>query len=184
MKFSRSDYNGRIIDLENKIPQDEPVMLLRGQDALAPRLVMNWASELLLNGGDPQLAEQAFQCARDMLEWQKTHVVKTPDSYKESGKMFYIREEINKIVGLIENNQQFPVSKLNMLVYQYCGREDMFHLLMPTDIKESSRSKDISQLTYDDFNISEDEAIHLFDCKLVVYITQSGRGRVLLNKLK
>lgn len=32
MKFSREDYNKRIIDLAGLIPKDEPVFLLRAQD--------------------------------------------------------------------------------------------------------------------------------------------------------
>jgi len=35
MKFTREDYNRRIVDLENRIPENEPVFLLRGQDKFA-----------------------------------------------------------------------------------------------------------------------------------------------------
>ena len=36
MRHARPDYN-RFQDPENLIPQDEPVLLLRGQDKLAPK---------------------------------------------------------------------------------------------------------------------------------------------------
>lgn len=35
MKHFRDDYQRRIVDLENKIPDDEPVCLLRAQDEYA-----------------------------------------------------------------------------------------------------------------------------------------------------
>lgn len=71
MKHARSDYNGRIVDLENKIPIEEPVFLLRGQDKLAPKLLLMWAMELRLQGGDPSMAEEAERHAQLMIEWQK-----------------------------------------------------------------------------------------------------------------
>ena len=54
MKHARNDYNGRIVDLQNKIPEDEPVFLLRAQDKLAPELLLQWAMKLRLLGGDPK----------------------------------------------------------------------------------------------------------------------------------
>jgi len=47
MKHAREDYN-RIQDPDEKIPDNEPVFLLRGQDVLAPNLlrevVVKWLS--------------------------------------------------------------------------------------------------------------------------------------------
>ncbi len=42
MRHARKDYN-RIQDPENKIPDDEPVFLLRGQDPLAADTVRGYA---------------------------------------------------------------------------------------------------------------------------------------------
>jgi len=56
MIHAREDYN-RIQDPENKIPKNEPVFLLRGQDKFDPELLLRWASKLRLNGGDPIMAE-------------------------------------------------------------------------------------------------------------------------------
>lgn len=42
MLHSRSDYQSRIQDSENKIPADEPVFLIRGQDLFGARLVREW----------------------------------------------------------------------------------------------------------------------------------------------
>ncbi len=78
MKHAREDYN-RIQDPENLIPEDEPVFLLRGQDALAPKLLLNWAANLRLVGGDPAMAKLVENQAQAMLEWQKNVKVKNPD---------------------------------------------------------------------------------------------------------
>lgn len=42
MKHAREDYD-RIQDPDNKIPEDEPVFLLRAQDKTAPAVVAYWA---------------------------------------------------------------------------------------------------------------------------------------------
>ncbi len=78
MKHAREDYN-RIHDPWGKIPEDEPVFLLRGQDELAPGILIRWAEELLGRGGDPKMAEMVSQHANEMLEWQRTHISKLPD---------------------------------------------------------------------------------------------------------
>lgn len=60
----------RIQDPENKIPEDEPVFLLRGKDPLAPELLLNWATRLRLAGGDPTMARMVEDHAQSMLVWQ------------------------------------------------------------------------------------------------------------------
>lgn len=78
MKHARESYN-RIQDPENKIPEDEPVFLLRAQDKLAPGIVEAWAENLLDCGGDQVLANMAFKHAQLMREWQREHGCKLPD---------------------------------------------------------------------------------------------------------
>lgn len=78
MKHAREDYN-RIQDPLGLIPEDEPVFLLRGQDVFAPKLLRNWAHELLGRGGDAKMAEMVMQHATDMEEWQRTEKGKIPD---------------------------------------------------------------------------------------------------------
>lgn len=78
MKHSRKDYN-RIQDPEGKIPEDEPVFLLRAQDEIAPIIVMQWAMLYEQNNGDKKLVELAKNQARDMLEWQIVHGYKKAD---------------------------------------------------------------------------------------------------------
>lgn len=47
MIHARSDYQARIQDSANKIPDDEPVFLLRAQDATAAATIRYWAKENL-----------------------------------------------------------------------------------------------------------------------------------------
>jgi hypothetical protein len=78
MKFTREDYNKRIIDTAGKIPQDEPVFLLRAQDVHAPATLRYYAT-LLEEAGDIEMAEELKVHARSMLVWQKSVRVHNPD---------------------------------------------------------------------------------------------------------
>lgn len=77
MKHARSDYD-RIQDPLGKIPEDEPVFLLRGQDQFAPTLLLAWATMLRLKSGDITMARMVEDHAQKMIEWQKNKV-KIPD---------------------------------------------------------------------------------------------------------
>ncbi len=68
MKHARTDYN-RIVDTENKIPEDEPVFLLRAQDVSAAATVRHWADLNDAGGGDPVLSELARNQAVAMDAW-------------------------------------------------------------------------------------------------------------------
>lgn len=68
MKHAREDYN-RIQDPENKIPHDEPVFLIRGQDMVSGDAVRAWAYLNEKAGGDATLTESARQQAALMDEW-------------------------------------------------------------------------------------------------------------------
>ena len=78
MKFTREDYNKRIIDKEGKIPEDEPVFLLRAQDVHAPSTLRHYA-KLLEESGDREMAEELRSHARAMVVWQKSVRVHKPD---------------------------------------------------------------------------------------------------------
>jgi hypothetical protein len=78
MKFTREDYNRRIKDLDSRIPEDEPVFLLRAQDKYAPDTLRFYAN-LLKEDGNTEMAEELFAHARNMLVWQKSVRVKKPD---------------------------------------------------------------------------------------------------------
>lgn len=78
MRFTRDDYNRRIIDTEGRIPEDEPVFLLRAQDKHAPDTLRFYA-KLLKEDGNTNMAEELLAHARAMLVWQKSVKVKKPD---------------------------------------------------------------------------------------------------------
>lgn len=69
MKHARKDYD-RIQDPSGKIPEDEPVFLLRGQDMFAPALLLRWAAEVRLHRGDHEMARMVEDHAQKMIEWQ------------------------------------------------------------------------------------------------------------------
>lgn len=79
MKHARPDYD-RIQDPANKIPADEPVFLLRGQDKAAPAAVRAYANALEALGGDPVLVLLSHQQADAMELWQSTVRSKVADS--------------------------------------------------------------------------------------------------------
>lgn len=78
MKHARDDYN-RIQDPENKIPEDEPVFLLRGQDIHAPDALRMYANSVERNGGDPEVVQRTRDQAVLMCQWQINHKRKSPD---------------------------------------------------------------------------------------------------------
>jgi hypothetical protein len=78
MKFTRNDYNERIIDKAGKIPEDEPVFLLRAQDIHSHSTLRFYAS-LLEESGDIEMAEELRAHARAMIVWQKSVRVHKPD---------------------------------------------------------------------------------------------------------
>lgn len=79
MKHARSDYNERIQDSANLIPDDEPVFVIRGQDAAAPGTVEAWANFAEHCGASPEIVAMARQHAAVMREWQLKHGRHVPD---------------------------------------------------------------------------------------------------------
>jgi hypothetical protein len=79
MKHARADYQERIVDLAGKIPEGEPVLLLRGQDVAAPFALRAYAGQAALEGADDDLVGKVLDHADAMEEWQRTHTSKTPD---------------------------------------------------------------------------------------------------------
>lgn len=70
MLHARKDYN-RIQDPENKIPEDEPVFLLRAQDQVAAEVVRYWAYLHEQKGGADDIAILAINQSRLMDKWPK-----------------------------------------------------------------------------------------------------------------
>lgn len=67
MKYGREDYEGE--GAEKKIPDEEPVFLLRGQDQCSAAAVRYWAALNELHGGDPEASRRAREQAELMELW-------------------------------------------------------------------------------------------------------------------
>jgi hypothetical protein len=86
MKHARNDYN-RIQDPENKIPENEPVFLLRGQDIFAPAVLLFYAEQLskynaeqfIKKESNNEMVRLVTEQAFEMLKWQKEQKAKEPD---------------------------------------------------------------------------------------------------------
>ena len=78
MKHARDDYQ-QIQDPSGKIPEDEPVFLLRAQDKTAPAVVVHWALQAQLVGAEKEVVDSALDQAKAMSKWQREHGMKTPD---------------------------------------------------------------------------------------------------------
>lgn len=70
MKHQRADYQ-RLQDPDQKIPKDEPVFLIRGQDKVAGEAVRAWADLNEHNGGNGELSKLAREQATRMDAWPK-----------------------------------------------------------------------------------------------------------------
>ena len=83
MKHARSDYN-RFQDPAGIIPEDEPVLILRGQDWAAPVAARAWADEHDRRGGDPGLSRVVRKHAEAMEAWPVKKAADAPaDAYPE-----------------------------------------------------------------------------------------------------
>lgn len=78
MKHARQDYD-RIQDPAGKIPDDEPVFLIRAQDQNAPAIVDAWADMAERRGARDDIVAAARAQAAHMRLWQRDHAAKTPD---------------------------------------------------------------------------------------------------------
>lgn len=70
MKHAHERYN-RIQDPAGLIPEDEPVFLLRAQDALASQHVRDWADHAELRGVTPEVVAAVREHAAKMEAWPK-----------------------------------------------------------------------------------------------------------------
>lgn len=86
MKHARHDYD-HIQGLEGRIPEDEPVFLLRAQDCAAPAAVRAWADIANSCGAEEDIVTLARRHADAMEAWQKEHKVKVPDMPKDGAKL-------------------------------------------------------------------------------------------------
>lgn len=82
MKHARSDYDARIQDGAGLIPDDEPVLLIRGQDVCATAALDGWVAEAIAQGVDADLVDLILTHRDTMEAWQAAHGAKVPDAPK------------------------------------------------------------------------------------------------------
>ena len=72
---------GKITAEKKDLPDDEPVFLIRGQDAAAPSAISGYAAEAKAEGASDKHVERALARAREIRQWQDEHParVKVPD---------------------------------------------------------------------------------------------------------
>ena len=78
MRHARHDYD-RIQDPAGRIPANEPVFLIRGQDSAGPEAVRAWAQIARLHGASEEIIKRALDHADDMEAYQKVYGRKVPD---------------------------------------------------------------------------------------------------------
>lgn len=78
MRHLRSDYDP-IQDPRGLIPDDEPVFLLRGQDAATPAAIRAWADSALDLGSDREMVAEVRRWADAIDAWQARHGAQPPD---------------------------------------------------------------------------------------------------------
>lgn len=69
MQHERADYTERIQDLASLIPDDEPVFLIRGQDAVAQDTLMAYATYNERAGGSKLVSDRVRAHAARMKAW-------------------------------------------------------------------------------------------------------------------
>lgn len=79
MKHLRTDYDDAAA-LDAKIPADEPVFLIRGQDPASRPALRAWATATEMLGGDPELVRRVREWADHMDCWAVGHGKKVADA--------------------------------------------------------------------------------------------------------
>lgn len=181
MNFGREDYDKNFIDSNGLIPENEPIFLLRSTDKFSPRLLLMWAMQVRLAGGDPKMAEQVEAQAQKMIHWQHEHGCKTPDMYKESPQKQFILLKIKQLVESIKLGESVSLSELQSLMLRYYG-EDNVMILLPSERKYPGVAA--TELTFDDFIMSNDDAVRAYDMKLILYAESPNKFRILKNGIE
>jgi len=77
MRHARDDWNGK--DMEQLIPGDEPVFLIRGKDKGAAVAVRAYAEIASEHGADPEMVRMCEDWAGHIEAWQEAHRTQIPD---------------------------------------------------------------------------------------------------------
>ena len=122
MRHLRPDYN-RIQAPEHRIPEDEPVFLIRGQDTLGPEIVREWAIRARKAGCQSSIVVAAFDQAQSMVEWQHKHGSKIPDMPTPGGREAHGRQTETQECQICHNKLMAPVLVVEGKLILYACRE-------------------------------------------------------------
>ena len=85
MRHAREDYD-HIQDPTGKIPEDEPVFIVRGQDRAAVSTMLHWCQEAESLGASREIVETVRAWAGVVEDWQREHGDKVPDMPAGAGR--------------------------------------------------------------------------------------------------
>lgn len=73
MRFARTDYDNRIVDTAGEIPEDEPVLIIRGQDPAAKYALEAYVRAYQDFGADREHLVALNTHRQDMEKWAREH---------------------------------------------------------------------------------------------------------------
>jgi hypothetical protein len=115
MKHARTDY-ARIQDPAGKIPEDEPVFLIRAQDVAGPTAVLCWANVAEREGASKEIVEAARLQAARMHTWQMQRGSKVPDLPAEYPQPIPLPQEVDT-EALTKKDKPGPIDPAHLVEY-------------------------------------------------------------------
>ena len=173
MRFGREDYNRRIVDIDNKIPEDEPCFFLRGKDKFAPALLLEWAKQLRLFGGDPNMAYNAEEHAQRMIDWQQKNGSFTPDMYDS----IECKKWKDELKGILQN-KELNFNRVSTLIERIYGSSNRLYLFIQEEVKGTVQG--LNDITIDCLRIDNEDRYS--QCKLAIFISKWG-WKIIKNEL-
>ena len=113
MLHARKSYNERVQDSAGKIPMDEPVFLLRGQDKLAPVMLDIYVAMTESEPGrDGELMLAVKEHANRMRRWQSKRAVKVADMEPDDRHLgMYAETPLIQIGNITIRENQSPADE-------------------------------------------------------------------------
>ncbi len=68
---------------DGSLPADEPLFTLRGRDAIASRIVRNWAMDARASGTPHEKCEEAYRLSIEMDEWPVSQIPGLPETLED-----------------------------------------------------------------------------------------------------
>lgn len=139
MKHAREDYNERIIDVTGKIPDDEPVFLLRGQDQLFVDMLTYYSYRIKQGYGDFKLSTAIDEYMPEVKKWQDEHGAKRPDMPKDNTpqeidiNVYELKDLGFEVVGFVQPQtvKKYPGGSAVRGLLIYDSKTDIYAIWAP-----------------------------------------------------